>query len=140
MSDRPQAICVSLLQPHSGRTAPAHPVAQGFAHDQLEIAALEPRQFLGEHRHALPPGTRHPGDVGAPEHPLRTERVKAALKVLVKAAERIRVFRVAGLTGRLYRDVRIFGERQQLGLEAIGGLAFAARRTAMWSTINLRTG
>src|SRR5712671_2204437 len=28
--------------------APAHPVAQGFAHDQLEIAALQPGQLLGE--------------------------------------------------------------------------------------------
>ena len=102
--------------------------------------ALQPGQFLGEHGHALPPGTGHPRDVGAPEHPIRTERVEAPVQVLTEAAERIRVFRVAGLTGRLYRDVRIFGERQQLGLEAIGGLAFAARRTAMWSTINLRTG
>jgi len=36
------------LFPHSGRTAPTHPVAQRFAHDELEVAALEPRQFLGE--------------------------------------------------------------------------------------------
>ena len=45
----------------------------GFAHDQLEIAALQSRQFFGEQRHALPPGAWHPGDVGAPEHPLGTE-------------------------------------------------------------------
>jgi hypothetical protein len=49
----------------------------------------------------LPPGTGHPRDVGAPEHPIRTERVEAAVQVLMEAAERIGVFRVAGLTGRL---------------------------------------
>src|SRR5580693_6941060 len=61
--------------PRSAGKRPADPVAQGFAHDQLEVA------FLGEHRHALPPGTRHPRDVGAPEHPIRTERVEAAVQV-----------------------------------------------------------
>jgi hypothetical protein len=34
----------------------------------------------------LPPGTGHPGDVGAPEHSLGTERVKATVQVLVEAA------------------------------------------------------
>jgi hypothetical protein len=48
--------------------------------------------------------------------------------MLMEAAERIWVLGVAGLTGRLDRDVGVFGERQQLGLEAIGGLAAAARR------------
>jgi hypothetical protein len=46
----------------------------------------------------------------------------------MEAAERIRVFRVAGLTGRLDRHVGIFGERQQLGLKAIGSLAAAPWR------------
>src|SRR5260370_4248454 len=44
------------------------------------------------------------------------------------AAERIRVLRVAGLTGRLDPDVGVFGERQQLGLEAIGRFAAAPWR------------
>jgi hypothetical protein len=72
-------ICVSCRRPRSAEKAPAHPVAQGFAHDQREIAALESRQFLGEHRYALPPRGGHPGDVGDPEHPIRTERVEAAM-------------------------------------------------------------
>ena len=56
------------------------------------------------------------------------------------AAERIRVFRIAGLTGRLDRDVGEFGERQELGLEAIGRRAAAPGGTAMWSTISLSPG
>jgi hypothetical protein len=40
--------------------------------------------------------------------------------MLVKAAERIGVLGVTDLAGRLDRYVRVFGERQQLGLEAIG--------------------
>ena len=48
--------------------------------------------------------------------------------MLMKAAERIGVFRVAGLTGRLDRDVRIFGEGPQLGLEAMGSFAAAPGR------------
>jgi len=91
---------------------------------------LEPRQFLGEHRHALPPRARHPGDVGAPEHPRGAEGVKAAVQMLMKAAERIGVLGVAHLTGRLDRDIRVFGERQQLRLESIGGLAHAGARHA----------
>src|SRR5207244_5360884 len=87
-------ICVPRRSKRSAGKAPAHPVAQGFAHDQLEIAALQPGQLLGEHRHALPPGTGHPRNVGAPEHPIRTERVEAAAEVLVEAAERIRIFGV----------------------------------------------
>ena len=68
------------------------------------------------------------GDVGAPEHPLGTEGVKTALQVRMQAAERVVVLRIACLPRRLDRDVRVFGERQQLRLEPIGGLAFAARR------------
>src|SRR5215471_6170253 len=102
-------ISRTLSRRHSGGAAPAHPVAHRFAHDELEVAALEPWQLLGEHRHALPPRAWHPGDVGAPEHPLGAERVKAAVQVLVKAAERIGVLGVPYLTGRLDRDVRVFG-------------------------------
>src|SRR5215831_18175224 len=39
----------------AGREWPADPVAQGLAHDEPEVAALEPRQFLGEQCRALPP-------------------------------------------------------------------------------------
>src|SRR5215831_11889963 len=115
-------ISRALLSPRSGGTAPAHPVAHRFSHDELEVAVLEPRQLLGENRHTLPPRARHPGDVGAPEHPLGAERVKAAMQVLVKAAEGIRVLGVPYLTGRFDRDVRVFGERPQLRLKPVGGL------------------
>src|SRR5258708_16370792 len=81
-----------------GRT---DPVAQGLPHDEVEVAALEPRQLLGEQGHALPPGARHPGDVGAPEHSLGTEGVKTALQVRMQAAERVVVLGIACLPRRL---------------------------------------
>src|SRR5579884_513565 len=59
-----------VAQPHPTALpdqVPADPVAEGAAHDEIEVAAAEPGQFLGEHRHALPPAARHAGDVGAPE-------------------------------------------------------------------------
>jgi hypothetical protein len=67
---------VPCSRPHSGGTAPAHPVAHRFAHDELEVAVLEPRQLLGEHRHAAPPPKAslnpvNPADVtkiGPPSH------------------------------------------------------------------------
>src|SRR3979411_808579 len=77
----------------SAGKAPAYPVAQGFAHHQFEVAALQPVQLLSELLHAAPPGTGHPRDVGAPERPIRTDRVEDAVQVLVDAAERIGVFR-----------------------------------------------
>src|SRR5690349_15259060 len=48
-------------------TLPAQPVDDTLAHDAFEVAAFQPRQFLGEHRHALPVAAWHAGDVGAPE-------------------------------------------------------------------------
>src|SRR6185295_3168399 len=58
-----------------GRPLPPEPVDDGAAHHPLEIAALQPVHFLGEHGHALPPGDRHAGDVGAPEAAVGAERV-----------------------------------------------------------------
>ena len=46
---------------------PAEPVANGAAHDELEVTPAEPRQLFGEQRHALAPRARHARDVGAPE-------------------------------------------------------------------------
>jgi hypothetical protein len=71
----------------AGRKRLAKPVAQGFAHDEVEVAALEPRQFLGEQGQALPPQARHPGDVSAPEHPLGTEGVETAMQMRMQAAD-----------------------------------------------------
>src|SRR6266436_4717485 len=88
---------------------PADPIAQRLAHYEIEIAPLQPRQFLGEQRHALPPGAVHAGDVGAPEHPLGAERVKTAVQMRVQAAERVFVLGIARLAGRLDRYVRVFG-------------------------------
>src|SRR5439155_25758964 len=46
---------------------PSEPVTDGPAHDQLEVAALQPGQLFREQRHALTPRARHARDVGAPE-------------------------------------------------------------------------
>ena len=70
----------------STRQFPANPVANGAAHHQLEVAALEPRHLLGEHRHALLPRARHAGDVGAPEAALRTEGLDDLLRIFVDVA------------------------------------------------------
>jgi len=65
---------------------PAEPVADGVPHHQLLVPALEPRQLLGEHRHTLPIGARHAGDVSAPEAALRAERVDDLADVFVDVA------------------------------------------------------
>src|SRR6266851_7739307 len=118
----PQAavwVCRPSIASAFGGERPADPVAQRLAHHEVEIAALQPRQFLGKQGHALPPGAEHAGDVGAPEHPLGTEGVEAAVQMRMQASEWIVVLGVARLAGRLDHDVRVRGERQQLRLEAI---------------------
>src|SRR5260370_8003955 len=55
----------------AGGKRPVVPVAQGFAHDEVQGGALQPWQLLREQCHALPPRIRHPGTVGAPEPPPR---------------------------------------------------------------------
>src|SRR5919197_426589 len=70
----------------SGGAFPAEPVADGVAHHQLLVAALQPGQFFREHRHALPVGAGHAGNVGAPEAALRTKSVKDPADVLVDVA------------------------------------------------------
>src|ERR1700751_557794 len=68
------------------RYFPDDPVADCAAHDQLEVAALEPRHLFGEHRHALLPRAWHAGDVGAPEAALRPEGLDNLLCVFVDVA------------------------------------------------------
>src|SRR5437764_1766277 len=63
------------------RQFPAEPVTDRAAHHQLEVAALQPRHLLGEHRHALLPRARHAGDIGAPEAAFRPERLNDLLGV-----------------------------------------------------------
>jgi hypothetical protein len=74
---------------------------EGLAHDEVEVATFEPRQFLGEQGYALPPGAGYPGDVDAPEHPLGTEGVETAMQMRMEAAKRVFVLGVSGLPGRL---------------------------------------
>src|SRR6478609_7808832 len=50
----------------AGARRPADPVADRLAHHQLQVAAAEPGQFLGEHRHAFAVAAGHAG-VSRPE-------------------------------------------------------------------------
>src|SRR5262250_2841773 len=86
------------------RQIPADPVTQRTAHDQLLVALGEPGQ-LGEMGDAVLPRAWHAGDVGAPEHALRAERVVDRPVASVQAAERIAVVRIAGTAGRLDGNV-----------------------------------
>src|SRR5215472_6535546 len=54
---------------------PAQPVTDRAAHYHLEVAPLEPRQLLGEQRHALAPRTGHARDVRAPEESRGAKRI-----------------------------------------------------------------
>src|SRR5712691_4712070 len=74
------AICVARS---GGGALPAEPVDDGAAHHAVEVAALQPRQLLGEHRHALAIRARHAGDVGAPERAVRAEGLEDLLEVAV---------------------------------------------------------
>src|SRR5215471_5484494 len=64
-----RAVVWSTLQ------LPANPGAKRAPHDQLFVLCGQPGQLLREHRHALLPCRGHAGDVGAPEHALRSERI-----------------------------------------------------------------
>src|SRR5678809_251246 len=100
------ALMASLL------SFPAEPVTDGPAHDQLEVAALQPGQLFGEQRHALTPRARHARDVGAPEPARGTEGVVEPAQVVVDVAERVRLIGVARRAGRLLRDVGELRERE----------------------------
>src|SRR5688500_7665284 len=93
---------------------PADPVANGTAHDELEITPAEPRQLFGEQRHALTPRAGHARDVGAPEPARGAERVVEPMQVAVDIAERVRLIGVARRARGLHGDVGIFRERQHL--------------------------
>src|SRR5262245_55117840 len=78
----------SIADP-SVSSLPAQPVADRAAHDQLEVAALEPRQLLGEQRHTLAPRAGHARDVRAPEESRGAERVIEPVEIVVDVRERI---------------------------------------------------
>src|SRR5687767_2965601 len=69
------------------RVVPADPRAKTAAHHVFQVGAPQPRQFFGEERDALPVAARHPRDVGAPEHPLRPERIEDAVQSVTDIAE-----------------------------------------------------
>src|SRR5262245_51092868 len=94
---------------------PAQPVTDRAAHDQLEVAALEPRQLLGEQRHALTPRAGHARDVRAPEEARGAERVVEPVQIVVDVRERIGAPGVARRPGGLHRDVGVSRERDHLG-------------------------
>src|SRR5216683_8415638 len=79
----------------SGRPLPPEPVADCLAHDKFLVMTLEPGQFFGEHRHALPVRTWHAGDVGAPEAAPRAERVIDLADVFVDVAIGVGLARIA---------------------------------------------
>src|SRR5437879_13069217 len=89
---------------------PSQPVTDSPAHDQFEVAALQPGQLFREQRHALAPRARHARDVGAPEPARGAEGVVEAVQVVVDVAKRVGLIRVARRAGRLHRDAGIFRE------------------------------
>src|SRR5262249_12860371 len=93
---------------------PSQPVTDGPAHDQLEVAALQPGQLFREERYALTPRAGHARDVGAPEPARRAEGVVEPAQVVVDIAKRVRLIGVPPRTGCLHRDVRIFREREHV--------------------------
>src|SRR6266446_3729427 len=81
MRNPPAALaeCAALFRPTlamSARPVPAPPGAERLSHDETLVLFAKPRQLLGEHRHALAPGTGHLRDVGAPEHAVRTKGIE----------------------------------------------------------------
>jgi hypothetical protein len=53
---------------------PADPVANGAAHEELEIMPPKPRQIFGKQRHAMTSRAGHARDVGPPEPARWSER------------------------------------------------------------------
>src|SRR4051794_37546493 len=67
----------------SARTLPFQPVDHALPHDQIEISALQPREFLGEHRHTLAVGARHARDIRSPKEPIRPESIVDLMQTVV---------------------------------------------------------
>src|SRR5438067_10872914 len=93
---------------------PSKPVADSPAHDQFEVAALQPGQLFREQRYALTPRAGHARDVGAPEPARGAEGVVEAVQIVVDVAKRVGLFGVARCAGRLHRDVGRFREREHV--------------------------
>src|SRR5438445_9463649 len=113
---------LSVARSGGGRALPAEPVDDRAAHHAFELPPLQPRQLLGEHRHALPIRARHARDVRAPERALGTERFEDLAQIAVDVLVRVRLARVARSAGHIHSDVGALRERQPL-LEAGEGRA-----------------
>src|SRR5215510_9012090 len=87
---------------------PSKPVTDRSAHDQLEVAALQPGQLFGEQRDARTPRARHARDVGAPEPARGAEGVVEPVQIVVDVAKGVGLVGVARRAGGLHRDVGIF--------------------------------
>src|SRR2546428_13305092 len=87
---------------------PSQPVTDRPAHDQLELAALQPGQLFREQRHALTPRARHARDVGAPEPARGAEGVVEAVQIVVDGAKRGGLIGGAPRARRLPPDGRRF--------------------------------
>src|SRR5262245_59103609 len=94
---------------------PLEPVTDRLAHDQLEVAALQPGQLFREQRDALTPRAGHARDVGAPEPARGAEGVVEAVQVVVDVAERV------GLIGGARRARRLHSVRWVNGCGDAGG-------------------
>src|SRR5205809_7736350 len=82
---------------------PSEPVTDSPAHDQFEVAALQPGQLFREQRHALTPRARHARDVGAPEPARGGEGVVETAQGVVDVAKRVGLIGVARRAVRLRR-------------------------------------
>src|SRR5215510_5744104 len=93
---------------------PLEPVTDRLAHDQFEVAALQPGQLFREQRDALTPRAGHTRDVGAPEPARGAERIVEPAQVIVNVAKRVGLIGVARRARRLHRDVGELREREHL--------------------------
>src|SRR5262245_28333967 len=124
-----------------GRALPAEPVDDGAAHHPLEVAALQPWQLLGEHRHALTVRARHAGDVGTPERAVGSERLEDLAQVAVDALVGIGRARVARSSRHLDRHVGVLREREhvlEIGEGRVVGHAGAAAVTSQVVDVELQ--
>src|SRR5438874_13842339 len=86
---------------------PSQPITDSPAHDQVEVAALQPGQLFREQRHALTPRARHARDVGAPEPARGAEGVVEPAQIVVDVAKRVGLIGVARRPGRSPRGAGI---------------------------------
>src|SRR2546426_940909 len=85
---------------------PSQPVTDSPAHDQLEVAALQPGQLFREQRHPLTPRARHARNVG-PQDPARgAEGVVEAVQIVVDVAKRVGLIGVARQSAPPLRRLR----------------------------------